>query len=98
MLDLSKIYHFYELTWFDGSVIHLPKPSEAFLRKIAAFDDMDIPEVEKLQEVKNMAWELLKKNDEGRKFTKAELEKCDSWVASMIIKDYLSEAEKRLGE
>ena len=96
MLDLTTINSFYELKWFDGTVLHLPKPTEAFLRKISALDGLT--EMEQIEEVKKITWELIKQNDEGRKFTKAELEQCDAIVASLIIKDYMAEVEKRLGE
>lgn len=96
MLDLTTINSFYELKWFDGTVLHLPKPTEAFLRKISALDELT--EMEQIEEVKKITWELIKQNDEGRKFTKAELEQCDAIVASLIIKDYMAEVEKRLGE
>jgi hypothetical protein len=98
MLDLTTINSFYELKWFDGTVLHLPKPTEAFLRKISALDDQGLTEMEQIEEVKKITWELIKQNDEGRKFTKAELEQCDAIVASLIIKDYMAEVEKRLGE
>lgn len=98
MLDLTTINSFYELKWFDGTVLHLPKPTEAFLRKISALDDQGLTEMEQIEEVKKITWELIKQNDEGRKFTKAELEECDAIVASLIIKDYMAEVEKRLGE
>lgn len=96
MLDLTTISSFYELKWFDGTVLHLPKPTEAFLRKISALEELT--EMEQIEEVKKITWELIKQNDEGRKFTKAELEQCDAIVASLIIKDYMAEVEKRLGE
>ena len=96
MLDLTTINSFYELKWFDGTVLHLPKPTEAFLRKISALEELT--EMEQIEEVKQITWELIKQNDEGRKFTKAELEQCDAIVASLIIKDYMAEVEKRLGE
>jgi hypothetical protein len=96
MLDLTTINSFYELKWFDGTVLHLPKPTEAFLRKISALEELT--EMEQIEEVKKITWELIKQNDEGRKFTKAELEQCDAIVASLIIKDYMAEVEKRLGE
>ena len=98
MLDLTTINSFYELKWFDGTVLHLPKPTEAFLRKISALDDQGLTEMEQIEEVKKITCELIKQNDEGRKFTKAELEECDAIVASLIIKDYMAEVEKRLGE
>lgn len=98
MLDLTKITSFYELKWFDGTVLHLPKPTEAFLRKISALDDQGLTEMEQIEEVKKITWELIKQNDEGRKFTNKELEPCDAIVASLIIKDYMAEVEKRLGE
>ena len=96
MLDLTTINSFYELKWFDGTVLHLPKPTEAFLRKISALEELT--EMEQIEGVKKIAWELIKQNDEGRKFTNKELEPCDAIVASLIIKDYMAEVEKRLGE
>ena len=98
MLDLSTINSFYELKWFDGEILHLPKPTEKFLRRISALDEQDLTEMEQLEEVKKITWELIRQNDEGRKFTAKELEPCDAIVASVIIKDYMNEVEKRLGE
>ena len=99
MLDLTQIYTLYELKWFDGSVLHLPKPTEAFLRKVAALDaNEELSELDQLEEVKKLTWDLIKQNTDGRKFTKAELEQCDGIICSMIIKDYMEEVEKRLGE
>ena len=99
MLDLSNIYTIYELKWFDESIVHLPKPTEAFLRKVAALDDNEnLTQLEQFEEVKKITWELLKQNTDGRKFTKADLEQCDGIICSMILRDYMSEAEKRLGE
>lgn len=100
MLDLTNIYTVYELKWFDGDIIHLPKPTEAFLRKVAALEHEydDLSEMEQLEEVKKITWDLIKQNTDGRKFTKADLEPCDAIISSMILKDYMNEVEKRLGE
>lgn len=99
MLDLTQIYNVYELKWFDGSVVHLPKPSEEFLRKVAALDaDEGMGEMDQLEEIKKITWDLIKRNTDGRKFTKAELDQCDSIVCSIILRDYMEEVEKRLGE
>ena len=100
MLDLSNIYNIYELKWFDGTVLHLPKPTEAFLRKVAALESEydDLTEIDQLEKIKELTWELIKQNTDGRKFTKSELEQCDVIISSMIMKDYMNEVEKRLGE
>ena len=98
MLDLTQIYNIYELKWFDGSVVHLPKPSEEFLRKVAALDDSDMGEMDQLEEIKKITWDLIRRNTDGRKFAKAELDQCDSIVCSIILKDYMEEVDKRLGE
>ena len=99
MLDLTQIYTMYELKWFDGSVLHLPKPSEKFLRQVAGlYANEDLADLDQMDEVKKITWELIRQNTDGRKFTKAELEQCDAIVCSMILKDYMEEAEKRLGE
>ena len=98
MLDLTNIYNIYELKWFDGTMVHLPKPTEAFLRKVAALEDSGLEQMEQLEEVKKITWDLIKQNTDGRKFTKTELEQCDAIICSMIIKDYMEEVEKRLGE
>ena len=99
MLDLTTINTMYELKWFDGQVLHLPKPTEAFLRKVAALDAKeDLSELDQLEEVKKLTWDLIKQNTDGRKFTKAELEQCDAIVASMVLRDYMDEVGKRLGE
>lgn len=98
MLDLSNIYNVYELKWFDGTIVHLPKPTEGFLRRVAALEDGELEQMEQLEEIKKITWDLIKQNTDGRKFTKADLEQCDAIICSMIIKDYMEEVEKRLGE
>ena len=100
MLDLTNIYTVYELKWFDGTILHLPKPTEALLRKIAALESEydDLTQVDQLEGVKKITWDLIKQNTDGRKFTKADLEQCDAIVSSMILKDYMDEVGKRLGE
>ena len=98
MLDLTNIYSVYELKWFDGTIIHLPKPTEALLRRIAALEDSGLEQMEQLEEIKKITWDLIKQNTDGRKFTKADLEQCDGIICSLIIKDYMEEVEKRLGE
>jgi hypothetical protein len=98
MLDLTNIYNVYELKWFDGTIVHLPKPTEGFLRKVASLEDSGLDQMEQLEEVKKITWDLIKQNTDGRKFNKADLEQCDAIICSMIIKDYMEEVEKRLGE
>lgn len=99
MLDLTQIHNIYELKWFDGSVLHLPKPSEAMLRKISSlYDESEMSEMDQLEEVKKITWDLIRQNTDGRKFTKAELEQCDVIVCSIILRDYMEEVERRLGE
>jgi hypothetical protein len=99
MLDLTTINNLYELKWFDGSVLHLPKPTEKFLRKVSdLYADESLTEMDQLEAVKKITWELIRQNNDGRKFTKAELEQCDAIVCSMILKDYMEEVERRLGE
>lgn len=98
MLDLTTINSFYELKWFDGEILHLPKPSEKFLRKVSALDNEEADELDQLDELKKLTWEIIRQNTDGRKFTKAELEQCDAVVASLIMRDYMAEVERRLGE
>jgi len=98
MLDLTTIYTVYELKWFDGSILHLPKPTEKFLREVSDLYSEDASEMDQLEAVKNITWKLIRQNTDGRKFTKSELEQCDAVVSSMILKDYMEEVERRLGE
>ena len=98
MLDLTIINAFYELKWFDGTVLHLPKPSEKVLRRVSSLDDSGLTELEQMDEIKKIVWDIIRQNDEGRKFTAKDLEQCDALVASMIMKDYMEEVERRLGE
>lgn len=99
MLDLSNIYNIYELKWFDGEILHLPKPTEKFLRDVAALDKNEkLTEIEQLEEIKKITWDLIRRNTDGRTFTDKEMEECDSIVCSMIMRDYMEEVEKRLGE
>lgn len=98
MLDLTQIYTVYELKWFDGSILHLPKPTEKFLREVSDLYVEDTSDLDQLEKVKDITWKLIRQNTDGRKFTKAELEQCDAIVSSMILKDYMEEVERRLGE
>ena len=96
MLDLSSINRFYELKWFDGTSVWLKKPTEGFLRKLVMLEDAE--GLEALDEVKKITVELVKDNEEGRKFPKEELDELDAVLCQMIIKDYLETVTKRLGE
>lgn len=96
MIDLSGINKFYELKWFDGTSVWLKKPTEGMLRKLIALDEAD--GLEALEGLQKMVIELVKDNEEGRKFPKEELDELDAVLCSMIFKDYMEYTTKRLGE
>ena len=96
MIDLSGINRFYELKWFDGTSVWLKKPTEAMLRKVAALEKKD--DFDALDELRKIVIELVKDNEDGRKFPKEELDELDAVLASMVFKDYMEEVGKRLGE
>ena len=69
------------------------------MRKVAGlYANDDLKDLDAMEEVKKITYDLLRRNTEGRKFIKADLEQCDAIVCSMILRDYMDEMEKRLGE
>ena len=96
MIDLSGINKFYELKWFDGTSVWLKKPSEEMLRKLITLDEAE--GLEALEGLKSMVIELIKDNEEGRKFPQEEIDNLDAVLCSMIFKDYMEYTTKRLGE
>lgn len=96
MIDLSGINRFYEMKWFDGTTVWLKKPSEAMLRKVATLDSYE--DFDGLAELRKIVIELVKDNEEGRKFPQEELDELDAVLCSMIFRDYMEYVEKRLGE
>ena len=96
MIDLSGINKFYELKWFDGTSVWLKKPSEEMLRKLIRLDEAE--GLEALDGLKSMVIELIKDNEEGRKFPQEEIDNLDAVLCSMIFKDYMEYTTKRLGE
>lgn len=96
MIDLSGINKFYEMKWFDGTSIWLKKPTEGMLRKLIALDEAE--GIETLEGLQKMVIDLIKDNEEGRKFPQEELDELDAVLCSMIFKDYMEYTTKRLGE
>lgn len=96
MIDLSGITKFYELKWFDGTSVWLKKPTEAMLRRVASFEEAD--GFEALEGLQEIVIELIKDNEDGRKFPQEELDELDAVLCTMIFKDYMEEVGKRLGE
>ena len=96
MIDLSGINRFYELKWFDGTSVWLKKPTEAMLRKVAALEKKS--DFDAMDELRKIVIELVKDNEDGRKFPMEELDELDAVLASMVFKDYMEEVGKRLGE
>ena len=84
------------MKWFDGTSVWLKKPTEAMLRKVSVLDEKkDFDALEGLQKI---VIDLIKDNEDGRKFPKEELDELDAVLCSMIFKDYMEEVAKRLGE
>lgn len=98
MIDLSGINKFYEMKWFDGTLVWLKKPTEGLLRRIVALDDAGTADLSALEELKKITIELILDNEEGRKFPQEELDELDAVLCSMIFKDYMEYVTKRLGE
>lgn len=97
MLDLTTINKFYELKWFDGTVLSFDKPKEAFLREMVKLEKIKDTE-EQIEKTKEITYKLLVTNLEGKKFTKAEKDILDMFTCLEILKDYMKEVELRLGE
>lgn len=97
MIDLSGINRFYEMKWFDGTTVWLKKPTEGMMRKVASLEE-ESSGLDALDGIKDIVLNLVKDNEEGRKFPQEELDELDSVLCSMIFKDYMEYVAKRLGE
>lgn len=97
MIDLTAINRFYEMKWFDGTSVWLKKPTEALMRKVARIDEHG-DDFDALEELRKIVLDLVKDNEDGRKFPQEELDELDAMLCSMIFKDYMEEVTKRLGE
>ena len=97
MIDLTAINRFYEMKWFDGTSVWLKKPTEALMRKVAKIDEHG-DDFDALEELQKIVLDLVKDNEDGRKFPQEELDELDAMLCSMIFKDYMEEVTKRLGE
>ena len=97
MIDLTAINRFYEMKWFDGTSVWLKKPTEELMRKVARIDEHG-DDFDALEELQKIVLDLVKDNEDGRKFPQEELDELDAMLCSMIFKDYMEEVTKRLGE
>lgn len=97
MIDLTAINRFYEMKWFDGTSVWLKKPTEELMRKVARIDEHG-DDFDALEELRKIVLDLVKDNEDGRKFPQEELDELDAMLCSMIFKDYMEEVTKRLGE
>lgn len=97
MIDLSGINRFYEMKWFDGTTVWLKRPTEEMMRRVASLDE-EGNGLDALDGIKDIVLNLVKDNEEGRKFPQEELDELDSVLCSMIFKDYMEYVAKRLGE
>lgn len=100
MLDLTTIAKKqYELKYVDGKVYTLRLPSQQLLLKLVSIQkNMDKPEVI-FPTLTGLLTDILNLNTQGRVFTEQEVEKeLDLGTAVLVIKDYLTETTKTLGE
>lgn len=97
MIDLTAINRFYEMKWFDGTSVWLKKPTEELMRKVTRIDEHG-DDFDALEELRKIVLDLVKDNEDGRKFPQEELDELDAMLCSMIFKDYMEEVTKRLGE
>lgn len=97
MLDLSLQIKKYEIKWFDGQVLHLDLPSQALLMKVMKIEDIE-DEKEQFTVLIEILGDILNSNSEGREFSKEEIQAIPLGTIELILTDYVSSINERLGE
>lgn len=101
MLDLQSISKkYYELVYFDGTHLHLRKPSQKLFRKLINITNLKDEEVDKMFDViYDVITEALNNNTDDRTFSLDEIrENFDIETAFLFIQDYLQDITSILGE
>lgn len=96
MLDLRTYQKKYELTWFDGTVYHFPLPTQELLMKVLKLEDIEDTS-EQFKCIKTIIKDILNSNEEGKKFTKEELD-LPMNIIQVILEDYMNSVNQQLGE
>lgn len=100
MLDLTKnTKKLYEIKYVDGKVYTLKLPTQSLLMKLLDLQkNLDNPDVI-FSSLNEILTEILNLNIQGVKFTKEQIgADLDLDLAILVIKDYLTETTKTLGE
>ena len=101
MLDLQKItQEAYEIKWIDGRVLHLCKPTQGMLKKLAEIIQMEDEDWDKqLSKIYDVVTDCFNNNSDDFKVTKKEISSIfNIKTVFVFIEDYLSEINKMLGE
>lgn len=101
MINLQEIANNnYELIYFDGTVLHLKKPTQALLRELLAVSELDDEEVDKMFDVVyTVITKTLNNNIEQRDFTEEQVrEDFDIQTAFLFIQDYIEDTISVLGK
>lgn len=97
MLDLTQIKNFYELKWFDGTILHLRKPSQAMMKRMAALQEVKNLDTQ-IDEIMDITYSIIENNNEGKVLSDADKELIDFSLASLIIKDYMTKVQEEMGK
>ena len=101
MLDLQSISKkYYELVYFDGTHLHLKKPTQKLFRELIDITNLENEEVDKMFDViYGVITEALNNNIDDRTFSSDEVrESFDIETAFLFIQDYLADITSVLGE
>lgn len=101
MINLQEIANNnYELIYFDGTVLHLKKPTQALLRELLAVSELGDEEVDKMFDVVyTVITKTLNNNIEQRDFTEEQVrEDFDIQTAFLFIQDYIEDTISFLGK
>ena len=93
MLDLTNIYanKTYDVKLFDGTEIHLKRPTQAIQEFLVNLQSININEnaKEAMDGVMSVFLRILNRNTDGRTFTLEEVEnEYDVTIAMFVIQDY----------
>lgn len=98
MLDLRKHEEkYYELTWFDGTIIHIRTPKEKIFRDVINTSESDY--ATQLDDIKKLVMNIINNNKEGFVMTEADYD--DKFTLEMIaifLNDFTAEMIEKLGE
>lgn len=101
MLNLQKLKErTYDITYFDGTIINLNKPTQELYRELTEISNYSDEEVtEMLEVIYNVVTKSLNNNINNRVFEVNDIKEAfDLEVAFIFIQDYLSDTLNVLGE